>query len=305
MPLDHLVSGCLICILFIGFMTRIKKVLECVCHSCAKLKVDLDNPKFKRTQLIKDPKARLRAVWEVCKPRMVCESSFGGDGNEKDPTRSGCGSRQPTVKKEGLKFVAVYKQSGDDNSEPTKQVLSTAKIHSIFKRISDEDCRLLGLDPEYARPDWMLVTVLPVPPPAVRPSIQVDGSSRGEDDLTYKLADIIQANLNLRKNELEGNPAHIIAEFEQLLQYHIVTYMDNDVAGIPQSLQKNGRPVKSIRSRLKGKEGRLRGNLMGKRVDFSARTVITGDPNLSLDEVGVPKSIARILTFPEVVTPFN
>ena len=75
--------------------------------------------------------------------------------------------------------------------------------------------------------------------------------------------------------------------------------MDNDIAGIPQALQKSGRPVKAIRVRLKGKEGRLRGNLMGKRVDFSARTVITGDPNLELDEVGVPKSIAMNLTYPE------
>jgi DNA-directed RNA polymerase II subunit RPB1 len=75
--------------------------------------------------------------------------------------------------------------------------------------------------------------------------------------------------------------------------------MDNDIAGIPQALQKSGRPVKAIRARLKGKEGRLRGNLMGKRVDFSARTVITGDPNLELDEVGVPKSVAMTLTYPE------
>jgi len=75
--------------------------------------------------------------------------------------------------------------------------------------------------------------------------------------------------------------------------------MDNDIAGIPQALQKSGRPVKAIRARLKGKEGRLRGNLMGKRVDFSARTVITGDPNLELDEVGVPISIAMNLTYPE------
>lgn len=62
------------------------------------------------------------------------------------------------------------------------------------------------------------MTVLPVPPPPVRPSIQVDGMSRGEDDLTYKLADIIKANLNVKRHELEGSPQHIIAEFEQLLQ---------------------------------------------------------------------------------------
>src|SRR6185312_1668617 len=86
---------------------------------------------------------------------------------------------------------------------------------------------------------------------------------------------------------------------------HCATYMDNEMAGQPQALQKSGRPLKSIRARLKGKEGRLRGNLMGKRVDFSARTVITGDPNISVDEVGVPRSIARNLTYPELVTRLN
>lgn len=184
----------------------------------------------------------------------------------------------------------------------------------------------------------MILTVLPIPPPAVRPSVAVDGGTlRGEDDLTYsaffaaarfmrvncsklrllisnflfdlrrriELSDIIKANQNVRRLEQEGAPAHVVDEFETLLQYHIATYMDNDLPGQPQSLQKSGRPVKSIRARLKGKEGRLRGNLMGKRVDFSARTVITGDPNLDLDEVGVPHSIARNLTYPERVTPYN
>lgn len=72
-----------------------------------------------------------------------------------------------------------------------------------------------------------------------------------------------------------------------------------------QAMQKSGRPLKSLKQRLKGKEGRVRGNLMGKRVDFSARTVITPDPNLSIDQVGVPRSIAANMTFAEIVTPFN
>jgi DNA-directed RNA polymerase II subunit RPB1 len=63
--------------------------------------------------------------------------------------------------------------------------------------------------------------------------------------------------------------------------------------------------MKAIMARLKGKEGRIRGDLMGKRVDFSARTVITPDPNLHIDQVGVPLSIAQNLTYPELVTPFN
>ncbi|KAI3644304.1 hypothetical protein MP228_010468 [Amoeboaphelidium protococcarum] len=303
----------------IGFMARIKKILECVCHSCAKLKVDTDSPRFLQTQFIKDPSKRLRAVWELCKGKQMCEGSVIEASGQKAATgddsqnvssssqkRSGCGAVQPTYKKEGLKFVATFKQQQqfEDSAEPNKDIFNGHKVYNIFKRISDDDCRRLGLDPEWARPDWMLISVLPVPPPPVRPSIQVDGASRGEDDLTYKLADIIKANQNL-KNHVDDSPAHIIAEYEALLQYHVVTYMNNDVSGIPQATQKSGRPIKSIRARLKGKEGRLRGNLMGKRVDFSARTVITGDPNISLDEVGVPRTIAKTLTFPEIVTPFN
>ena len=193
--------------------------------------------------------------------------------------------------------------------------------------MSDSDLHLLGLSDEYAHPEWMILTVLPVPPPPVRPSIAVDsGMMRSEDDLTYKLGEIIKASTNVRKIEQEGSPAHIVTEYEQLLQvcvieytfgpalflnvaqFHVATYMDNDIAGIPQALQKSrqksGRPVKAIRARLKGKEGRLRGNLMGKCVDFSARTVITGDPNLELDEVGVPRSIAMTLTYPEHGEPW-
>ena len=187
----------------------------------------------------------------------------------------------------------------------TKIILSAERVYHIFKKISPQDCLLLGMNPDWVRPHHLIFTVFPVPPPPVRPSIMMDAVSRGEDDLTYKLADIIKANAALKRHELEGSPAHVTAELERLLQFHIATYIDNDLPGQPQALQRSGRPIKSIRARLKAKEGRIRGNLMGKRVDFSAHTVITPDPNLSLDEVGVPRSIAKTLTIPERVTPFN
>ena len=128
---------------------------------------------------------------------------------------------------------------------------------------------------------------------------------RSEDDLTHKLTDIIKANNRLRKQEENGAPQHIIKEYTQLLQFHVTTFMDNTKPGIPVAQQRGGRPIKSISQRLKGKEGRVRGNLMGKRVDFSARTVISGDPNISIDELGVPWSIALNLTYPETVTAHN
>ena len=223
----------------------------------------------------------------------------------------GCGNPQPEIRREGLKLSGTWKQTKDESGDTRpaeKKVITPQMALNIFRHISPDDIRKLGLNNDYARPEWMIITVLPVPPPAVRPSVSIDNTptgSRGEDDLTYKLGDIIRANGNVRRCEQEGSPTHVVAEFESLLQFHVATLMDNNIAGQPQAMQKSGRPLKSIRARLKGKEGRLRGNLMGKRVDFSARTVITGDPNLSLDEVGVPTSIARILTYPETVTPYN
>lgn len=241
----------------------------------------------------------------MCDVGAIAENE---DGTLSKPTkRQGCGHRQPIIRREGLRLVANFKTtaSEENGANDAKTYLSPDKVLSILKRVTDEDCIAMGFNPIFARPDWMILSVLPVPPPPVRPSIMMDALSRSEDDLTYKLADIIKSNINLKKHETDGAPAHIIAEYEQLLQFHVATYMDNDLPGMPQALQKSGRPLKSIKARLKGKEGRIRGNLMGKRVDFSARTVITPDPNLQLDQVGVPRTIARTLTIPESVTPFN
>jgi DNA-directed RNA polymerase II subunit RPB1 len=261
----------------------------------------------------KDAKRRFDKIWRMSRTRRVCEQ----DTTEEDPKKArrphgGCGNPQPdTIRKEGLKLTGTWKakkKDEDDGQGDRKEVLSPQTALNIFKLLSDETLQMLGLNKDYARPEWMVLTVLPVPPPPVRPSISVDGTGqgmRGEDDLTYKLGDIIRANSRVLQCIQDGSPQHVLTEFDTLLQYHVATYMDNDANGVPQAMQKSGRPLKTIRGRLKGKEGRLRGNLMGKRVDFSARTVITGDPNLSLDQVGVPRSIARTLTYPEVVTKFN
>ncbi|CAD7704200.1 unnamed protein product [Ostreobium quekettii] len=195
---------------------------------------------------------------------------------------------------------------GDEMAETErKQELSAERAYDILKHVSDEDYEALGFNVKMARPDWFILTILPVPPPYVRPSVMMDSSARCEDDLTHKLFDIIRANNDLRRQEQNGAPQHIINEYSDLLQFHITTYFDNTIPGMPRSNQRSGRPIKSISQRLKGKEGRIRGNLMGKRVDFSARTVITGDANIGIDELGIPWSIALNMTYPETVTPFN
>ena len=270
----------------------------------------------------RDPKVRFQRVWECRKKKKTRENPARPERDQElapggqSPTKQqasnhgGCGNKQPAVRHLGLQLNAHFEVDQEDGGGKTKdkKPITPEMALNILRRISDDDLRDMGMNLDYARPEWMIITVLPVPPPPVRPSISMDGTGQGlrnEDDLTFKLGDVIRANANVKQAIQEGSPAHIATDFEQLLQYHVATYMDNDIASIPRALQKSGRPVKAIRSRLKGKEGRLRGNLMGKRVDFSARTVITGDANISLDEVGVPRSIARTLTYPETVTPYN
>ncbi|KAK0630036.1 hypothetical protein B0T17DRAFT_589651 [Bombardia bombarda] len=302
-----------------GFIKRVKKILEIVCHNCSKVLADRTDPDFAAAMKVRDPKVRFNRVWAACKKKKRCdnESVKKVDDDEFDPSASkmpaanhgGCGNDHPTVRLQALTLWAQTESKDEDGVKvKDKKIIAPQQALDILRRISESDLIDIGVNITQARPDWMIVTVLPVPPPPVRPSISMDGTGTGmrnEDDLTYKLGDIIRANGNVRQAIQEGSPSHIITDFENLLQYHVATYMDNDIAGQPQALQKSGRPVKAIRARLKGKEGRLRGNLMGKRVDFSARTVITGDANLSLDEVGVPRSIARTLTYPETVTPYN
>ncbi|XP_022650291.1 DNA-directed RNA polymerase II subunit RPB1-like isoform X2 [Varroa destructor] len=256
---------------------------------------------------------RLDKVYELCKVKQVCEGGdeiekTGGQGEpteeDKKAAHAGCGRHQPNYRRSGLDLSAEWKHTNEETQEK-KQMLTAERVYEIFKHITEEECYCLGMDERYAKPDWMLLTVLAVPPLCVRPAVVMFGSARNQDDLTHKLSDIVKANNELIRNEQSGAGAHIITENIKMLQFHVATLYDNELPGLPRAMQKSGRPLKSIKQRLKAKEGRIRGNLMGKRVDFSARTVITPDPNLKINEVGVPRSIAQNLTFPEIVTPFN
>jgi DNA-directed RNA polymerase subunit A' len=179
------------------------------------------------------------------------------------------------------------------------------EIRSILVNIPDEDLKQVGINPEVLRPEWSILTVLLVPPVTVRPSITLESGERSEDDLTHKLGDIIRSDQRLRENLNAGAPEVIIDDLWDLLQYHITTFYDNNVAGIPPARHRSGHPLKTITERIKGKEGRIRHNLAGKRVNFSSRTVISPDPNIKINEVGVPKEIAMTLTVNESVTSLN
>ncbi|XVH32995.1 DNA-directed RNA polymerase subunit A' [Haloferacaceae archaeon DSL9] len=192
-----------------------------------------------------------------------------------------------------------------DLTEEDMNKLMPSDIRDWFEDIPDEDIEVLGIDSEHSRPEWMILTVLPVPPVTARPSITLDNGQRSEDDLTHKLVDIIRINQRFMENREAGAPQLIIEDLWELLQYHVTTFIDNEISGTPPARHRSGRPLKTLTQRLKGKEGRFRGSLSGKRVNFSARTVISPDPTLSLNEVGVPDRVATEMTITINVTERN
>ena len=210
------------------------------------------------------------------------------------------------VKVQGTVCSLHGQQTGPAAGPDTEFVpLQPEMVLRCFQRLTDTSIRILGFDPHYSRPAWMVCTVLAVPPLTVRPPVVMDDNQRMDDDLSHKLIDIVRSNQKLREQIDRGQPRDYIEKMTAHLEYDVATYVDNDIKGMPPAAQRSGRPLKTLKSRLGAKTGRVRGNLMGKRVDFSARSVITPDANIDVDELGVPEEIASNLTKPEIVTPYN
>ena len=275
------------------FIDIVIKLLKCVCMRCGKL---LINTNSSIIQNIRRQKSKIR--WDEI---YNLSSKINRCGHE---TEDGCGCKQPDrYKLEGISGIfAIWKDLGEGE---LKKKISAEYVKNLFEKITDEDCELLGFSRLWCRPEWLICSVLPIPPPSVRPSVKQGSSQRMDDDLTHKLSDIIKFNNILKKQIEKSSRQELIDDWTEQVQYHISTYIDNELPSVFQATHRSGRPIKSIRQRLKGKEGRIRSNLMGKRVDFSARSVITPDPNIELDELGVPIRIAVNLTFPEKINKFN
>ena len=280
-------------VLFIQHLKEIVKILKCVCFKCSKLLINknqynylLDLPADKRWDM----------VWRICDKIDRCGQC----------TDDGCGCKQPK-KITVFEMASIYAEwvDIDGNKGKTSLPLSCELILKIFKRISNEDVHFMGFNPNWSRPDWMICQVLPVPPPSVRPSVKHDAQQRSEDDLTHIYSNIIRTNKELQEKINNNATSNVIDCLTRLLQYFIAMIVNNKTKGAAPLAQRSGRPFQCIMSRLNSKNGRIRGNLMGKRVDYSARSVITGDPNLSIKQLGVPMNIAKNLTKPVVVNDLN
>ncbi|PJE81672.1 hypothetical protein COU58_01135 [Candidatus Pacearchaeota archaeon CG10_big_fil_rev_8_21_14_0_10_32_42] len=256
-------------IIHLKYIPVIELGLRCFCQECGKLMLDdKDLKKYSLSERAKKAK-----------------------DNKKCPH---CQAVQEKVKLE--KPTSFYK--GKTRIFPTE-------IREYLVKILDEELKKIGIDPVTCRIEWSILNSLIVPPVTVRPSIILESGERSEDDLTHKLSDIIRANQRLWENLNAGAPEVIIEDLWDLLQYHITTFFDNTVARVPPARHRSGQPLKTITERIKGKEGRIRKNIAGKRVNYSGRTVISPDPNIHINEVGIPFEIAKIVTVAETVNDLN
>jgi DNA-directed RNA polymerase II subunit RPB1 len=280
-------------VFYIQYLGTLLKVLRCVCFKCSKLLVS----KEKYSQALKMVgDARWKYVFSLASKMKRC----GED------TEDGCGCLQPdSIKKEGLATIYATWKSTEEGGQPIVIKITPEMVIKICKRISDEDVSFMGFSPIWSRPDWMVCQTMAVPPPAVRPSVKHDAQQRSEDDLSHILVNIIKTNKTLQEKIQNNAPANVIDDWTTVLQYYVATQVDNKIPGVASVAQRSGRPLKSIKDRLNGKGGRMRANLMAKRVDFSARSVITADPNISIKELGVPMKIAKNITKPVTVNRIN
>ena len=291
-----------------GFLTHLVSTLKCVCVKCSNIlleKSDSVMGKYKN----KKGKYRFKLTKDMVKNINFCQH---------------CGTPVPKIKKEvkestvSIKIllekevgnVVIDEKTGIKNEsvKVLKEYLSPRQCYNILRNISDVDVYLLGFDSNQSRPEDMIIKRFPIPPTSIRPTAKIDflASATMEDSLTLKIADIIGTNIKVRNQMNKDSTSSNLEDLITLLQYHLAIYFDNDSSSLPKSEFKAGnRPIKSISDRIKAKEGRIRTNLMGKRVDFSARSVITSDPNIDIDEVGIPLRVAKDLTIPEEVTPKN
>uniref|UniRef100_A0A7S1XTP6 DNA-directed RNA polymerase subunit n=1 Tax=Phaeomonas parva TaxID=124430 RepID=A0A7S1XTP6_9STRA len=187
-----------------------------------------------------------------------------------------------------------------ENLAHTQEDLSPLVVRELFKKITDDDAELLWLSPRFGRPENLILDNLLVPPVTIRPSVAMDiGGGSNEDDLTMKLQEIVDVNTALGLAMHKGAQASTIMDHWNVLQLQVAHYLNGEVP------HRDFKSIRGLVQRIKGKQGRFRGNLSGKRVDFSARTVISPDPNLRITQVGVPLQVAKTMTYPERVNEHN
>jgi DNA-directed RNA polymerase III subunit RPC1 len=319
----------------VGYFKATIQVLQSICKCCGAVLIDEEGKRAFRAQLRQpniDNLRRMNIIKKIvaqCKKQRRCFECGGINGVvKKAAAGSGTASlkivhdtfrwvgKKPTAEKvQWDKDIEEAVYNNPDIEKFAKRAvddLNPLKVLNLFKQIKPEDCELLGIDSgRGGRPEMYIWRYLPAPPVCIRPSVVMsDSPTSNEDDLTVKLTEIVWTSSLIRAGIEKGISINNLMEQWDYLQLSVAMYINSDAAS-PSILSGAGgasktvKPIRGLCQRLKGKQGRFRGNLSGKRVDFSGRTVISPDPNLAIDEVAVPDRVAKVLTYPEKVTRYN
>ncbi|KAI3386318.1 hypothetical protein SNEBB_004314 [Seison nebaliae] len=255
----------------------------------------------KKLGMLKIVHDKFRHVKEENESRKDFLSLFKNYTSSSSSSSSTIGQGNESINVSEMKLIKSKVNEIGTNSNCTIIMMNPLMILELFNRIIECDIELLLLD--VVHPSHLILQRLSAPPLCIRPSITNDmKAATTEDDLTAKLKEIVFANELILENRTKGWSK--VMECWDYLQYLTILYFNSEFSGFPLAM-KPKKWSRGLVQRLKGKKGRFRGNLCGKRVDFSARTVISPDPKLRIDQVAVPKHMAKILTFPEKVNEFN
>ena len=287
-----------------GYIKPVSLILRSVCHSCGKLLMKKEDILVKKYAWIEKKTSSASKKYLVC--GTITEEEEEDEDDDGIHIEGGCGAKQRKyIVEQPIIFQTYDKDTDDGKKKRVKKPVTAEKALMILKKISDEDATYLGFGSKWVKPKDLILTVLAVPPPCVRPSIMMDSTRKGLDDLTHKLFSIVKYSNIIREHISTQSTGDEISDNAYSLQYHVSTYMDNAIPRVPQDTHRSSRALKALKQRLKDKEGRVRQNLSGKRVDFSGRNVITPDPNIDIEELGIPLEIAMNLTYPLKVNRSN
>ena len=296
----------------VGYFKHTISVLQSICKQCGTLLLSHeDKKKFKRDLRLPLDNLRrmhvLKNVNEQCKKmrRCPCCNAPNGVVKKNGPLKIVHDQFRYLSKKnpdEKIDFENSFGMILDQSPETEKLVkkalddLNPLRVLNLFKQMDPRDYEFMGLSES---PENYLWQEVPAPPVCIRPSIMQDNASN-EDDLTVKLTEIVKASSQIRAGFENGMALNELMNQWDFMQLSLALYINADTPTGTMNA-----PIRALCQRLKGKQGRFRGNLSGKRVDFSGRTVISPDPNLAIDEVAVPDRVAKILTYPERANQYN
>ncbi len=209
----------------------------------------------------------------------------------------------------GIGAEAIYKIFSEINLDELEKSLekrindTSSKLRSskLEKRLS----LIRSLNQENIKPEWMFIKNIPIIPPALRPMVALDGGRYATSDVNDLYRRVINRNNRLKKLIEIGAPDVILRNEKRIMQEAVDSLIDNTIrkhSGSVAVSSSQKRPLKSLSDQLKGKQGIFRQNLLGKRVDYSGRSVIVVGPNLSMNECGIPKKMALELFRPFVIS---